>query len=103
MRTRRRFRVVLHGEQRQVSVAHAFEGRVVQIHMRQFNFTLRQRIRIDGKVVVMRGNLDLAAGHLLHWMISAWVAEFQLEGLASDLNSDYLMPQSDSEDRLGPP
>src|SRR5208282_4536946 len=50
--------------------------------------------------MVVRGDLDLAAGQLLYRMISAVVAEFQLEGLASERNSDQLMPQADSEDRL---
>src|SRR6202030_3995782 len=100
VRTRRRFRVVLHGEQRQIPVAHAFERGVVQIHVRQFDFALRQRIGIDGKVMVMRGDLDPAPRPLLDRMIPAVVAEFQLEGLPSERNSGELMSEANSENRL---
>src|SRR4051812_24343515 len=47
------FRVVLNAEQWQIAMAHAFERRVVQVHMRKLDFGLRQRIRIDGEVVIM--------------------------------------------------
>src|SRR5208337_631068 len=48
----------------------------------------------------MRGDLDLAAQQLLHRMISAVVAEFQLEGLASERNASELMSQANSKYRL---
>src|ERR1700687_195915 len=50
--------------------------------------------------MVMRRDLDLAAQQLLHRMISAVVAEFQLEGFPSERNAGKLMSQADSEDRL---
>src|SRR5258708_39497064 len=46
------------------------------------------------------GNLNFAAGELLYRMISAMVAEFQLESLASERDAGKLMSQADSEDRL---
>ena len=91
MRTRRRLWVVLHGEQRQIPVPHAFERVVIQIHVRQFHFALRQRIGIDGEVMVMRCNLDLAARQLLHRMISAMMAKFELKGLAAERDAGQLM------------
>src|ERR1700687_558832 len=81
-------------------MAHAFKSRGVQIYVRQFNFALRQRIGIDREVMVMRGDLDLAAGELLYGMIPAVVAEFQLEGLASERYAGELMSQANSENRL---
>src|SRR5208282_5391533 len=50
--------------------------------------------------MVVRGDFDLAGGQLLHGMISAVVAEFQLEGLASERYADELMAQANSEDWL---
>src|ERR1019366_1223865 len=50
--------------------------------------------------MVMRGDFDLAGGQLLHGMISAVVAEFQLEGLASERYADELMSQANSENWL---
>ena len=60
MRTRRRLGMILHAEQRQIPVPHAFQRVVVQIDVRQLDFALRQRIRIDGEVMVVRRDLDLA-------------------------------------------
>ncbi len=95
--------MILHAEQRQVAVAQAFERLVVQIHVRQFDFALRQRVGIDGEVVVVRGDLDLAGVQLLHRMIAAVVSEFQLESLAAERDAGQLMSQADSEDRLACP
>ena len=60
MRPRRGFGVILHAEQWQIAVPQAFQRAVVQIDVRQLHFTLRQRIRIDSKIVVVRRDLDLA-------------------------------------------
>src|SRR5438876_9664900 len=92
--------VVLDAEQSQVAVAHAFQCRVVQIHVRELDFALRQLIRIGGKVVVVGRYLDFARLQLLHGMISAMVAEFQLIGLSPQSNSYELMPQANSEYRM---
>ena len=81
-------------------MAHAFQRLVVEIDVRQFHFALRQRIGIDGEIMVVRGDLDFAAGQLLHRMIAAVVAEFQLKGLASKGNAGELMSQANAEDRL---
>src|SRR5438445_697131 len=55
---------------------------------------------IGGKVVVVGRYLDFARLQLLHGMISAMVAEFQLIGLSPQSNSYELMPQANSEYRL---
>src|SRR6185437_7691549 len=95
-----RFRVVLHAKQRQIPVPQAFERVVIQINVGEFNFTLRKRIGIHGKVMVVRGDFNLSGVQLLHWMISAVVAEFQLESLSAERNSCELMSKTNSEDRL---
>ena len=78
----------------------AFERLVVQIDVRQLDFALRQRIGIDGEVVVVRRDLDLAGRQLLYRMIAAVVSELQLVGLAAEREPDQLMAQADAEDRL---
>src|SRR5271155_3949641 len=50
--------------------------------------------------MVVRGDLDLAAGQLLHWMIPAVVAEFQLEGFTSERDAGNLVSQTNPENRL---
>jgi len=60
MRPGRSFRVILHCEQRQIAMPHTFQSVVIQIHVGQFNFTLRQRIRINGEVVIVCGDFDFS-------------------------------------------
>src|ERR1700691_5038415 len=50
--------------------------------------------------MVMPRNLDLAARQLLHRMISAMMAKFELKGLAAERDAGQLMPQANPEDRL---
>ena len=57
------FGVILHAEQRQRAMAQAFQRVVVQVDVRQLDFALLQRVRIDGEVVIVRRDLDLAGGH----------------------------------------
>src|SRR5580692_7688570 len=99
MRPWRGLRVILHAEQRQVPVPQAFESRVVQVDVRQLNFTFRQRIRIDREVVVMRCDLDLTALQLLYRMIPTVVAKLQLESFSAKRNADELMSQANAKDR----
>src|SRR5436305_443862 len=79
---------------------HAFKRRVVQVHVRQFDFGLRQRVGIDGKVMVMRSDLDFAGVQLLNGMIAAVVSEFEFESFAAERNAGKLMSEADAENRL---
>ena len=94
------FGVILHAEQRQIAVAQAFECLVVQVHVREFDFGLRQRVGIDGEVVVVGGDLDLAGVELFDGMIAAVVSEFQLEGFAAQSDAGQLVAETDAEDGL---
>src|ERR1035437_5164451 len=100
MRPRRSFRVILHAEQRQVPMPQAFERLVIQVDMGQLNFTVGQRIRIDGEVVVVRGDLNLPSLQLFYRMVPAVVPKLQLESLAAEGNPRKLMAEADAENRL---
>ena len=50
MRPRRGLRVILHGEQRQIPMPHAFQRLVVQIDVRQFDFAVGQRVGSTAKL-----------------------------------------------------
>ena len=76
--------MVLNAEQRQIPVAHALEGCVVQVNVRELDFRGGQRVRVDGEVVIMRRNLDLAGGHLFNGMIAAMMPKFEFVGLAPE-------------------
>src|SRR5207248_693160 len=57
---------------------------------------------IDGEVMVVGGDLDLARAQLLYRMIAAVVAELQLVGFAAERESNQLMSQADAEYRRFP-
>src|SRR5258708_23965774 len=94
------FRVILNAEQRQVPVPQSFQSRVIQIYVREFDFTVWQRVWIDGKIMVVRRDFNLAGGQLLDWMVSTMMSKLQLEGLATECDTGELMTQTDSENRL---
>src|SRR5271163_3218176 len=100
MRAGRRFGMILHTEQRQVAMPQAFQSLVVQVDVRQLDFTVGQRIRVDGKIMVVRRDLNLARLQLLDRMIPAMMPELQLESFSAQCNASELMSQTDSEDRL---
>ena len=75
--------MILHREQRQIPVAQAFQRVVVQIDVRKLHFARLQRIRIDGKIMVVGCDLDLPRIQLLHRMISAVMSKLQLECFAT--------------------
>ena len=60
VRAGRRFRVILHTEQRQILVAHAFVGMVVQIQVSHLYVAGWKRVGVDTKAVILRGNFNLA-------------------------------------------
>ena len=70
--------MILHAEQRQIPVSQPLQRVVVQVHMRQFDFALRKRIRIDGKIMIVRGDLNFSGMQLLHRMISPVMTELKL-------------------------
>src|SRR5271165_3184904 len=102
VRAGRGFRVILHAEQRQIAVAQAFERVVVQIDVGEFDFAVRERIGVDGEVVIVCRDLDLPRLQLLYRMIPAMVAELQLESFAAQRDASELMSQANSEDRHSP-
>src|ERR1035438_7268768 len=95
MRSWRRFRVVLHAEQRQRLVAQAFQRLVVQVYVGQFHFAQVDRVRIDGEVMIVGRDLHLAGRVVLYRMISAVVPEFQLVGAPAQREASELVAQED--------
>jgi len=100
MRPRTRLRVVLDAEKWQRAMPQTFERVVIQVDMGQVYLALLQRIRVDGEVVVVRCDLDLAAIRLLHRMVAAVMAELQLVTLAPERETDKLVAKADTEDGL---
>src|SRR5947208_1523424 len=84
--------VVLDGEDRHLPMGHPFHGAVVQVHVGDLEFRLRQGRRIDGKAVVLRGDVDPAGAEVLHRLIPAAVPELQLERLPAEGDHDDRAP-----------
>src|SRR5512132_725141 len=98
MRSGRGFRMILHGKERKVPVTESLVGSVVQIDVCDLDLRFVQRFGIDGKSVVLRGDLDFACQQIFDRMVSPTMAKFQLEGLSAERQRDELMTQADTED-----
>src|SRR6266849_11038772 len=88
------FGVILHAEERQGFMAHAFVGLIVQVYVRDFHIFGRQRIRIYTEAVILRGDFDLLGEQILYRMIRAVVAKFQLEGFSAKREAAQLVAEA---------
>src|SRR5712692_9551024 len=95
VRARRRLRMVLDGEDRQLAVAHALGGPIVQIDVGLLEPDLRHGLGVDGEAVILRRDLDAARGQIAHRMIGAVVSELELVGAAAEGQSQDLVPEAD--------
>src|SRR5262249_20263499 len=50
------------------------------------------------EAVVLRGDVDPARLHVLHWMVGPAMAERQLEGLEADRPAEELVAEADADD-----
>src|SRR5438067_1385896 len=83
-------------------MAQSLEGVVVQVHVGEVDGGALERIGIDGEVVIVRGNLNLAGLQLLHRMVAAVMSAVEFVGLAAESEADQLMTEADSEDGFAP-
>ena len=80
-------------------MAHALIGVIVQIDVRNFDFTGRQGFRVDTKTVILRGDFDLFRQQILYRMVRPVMAEFQFERLPAQGQPANLMPKANPENR----
>ena len=85
------FGVVLDAEERQRLVAQAFKRVVVQVNVGQFDLVGVDGVGIDGEIVVVGRDLDLAGGVVAHRVDAAVVTEFEFVGLATKGQPGELM------------
>src|SRR5258705_4597841 len=90
--------MVLHGEHRLAGMAEPFDRAVIKVEMGHLDVG-RQRARIDGESVILRGDFHLARLELLDRMVRAAMAELQLERLSADGEAEDLVTQADAEGR----
>ena len=79
-------------------MAHSFVCVIVQIHVRDFDFARWERIGIDTEAVILGGDFDFLREEILHRVIRAVMAEFQLEGAAAESETAQLVTETDTKD-----
>ena len=75
-----------------------FARAVVQVHVRDLGVR-RERRRVDGEPVILRGDLDVPRLEVLDGLVAAVVAELELERACPDRLSEELVAEADPEDR----
>src|SRR5258708_3840663 len=91
------FRMILHTEDWQFLVTHSFDRAVVQVDVAYFNLR-RERLRIHGETVILRGDRHFACAQIFDRLIRAAMAEFQLECRSAKSEPENLMTKTNPED-----
>ena len=87
------FGMILHAKDRQFLVTHSFDCAVVQVDMGHFNFG-RERLRIHGETVILRGDRHFAGTQIFDRLIRAAMAKFQLECRSAEREPENLMAET---------
>src|SRR5678816_1117936 len=96
MRSRRGLGMVLHTIDWLPFVPHALDCLIVQVDTIHA-YVRRQRFCVHRETVILRRDLHLAAFEILHRLVSAAMAEFQLERLPAERLPEDLVPQANPE------
>src|SRR5581483_2422546 len=96
VRSRRSFRLVLPTENRFMLMTHAFNALIVEVNPVDGDFR-RQTFRVNGKAMVLRGNLDFAGFKIFDRLIGAAMAKFELEGFAAKSLAEDLVAETNAE------
>ena len=76
--------------------AQPFYSAVVQVDVADFHFG-RESVGIDGKPMVLGGDIDPAVGQVADGVVGAAVAELELEGPPAKGASEHLVAEADAE------
>ena len=82
-----------------IRIIHAFAAAVIGVP-EGFSSDALQGVGDDSVAVVLGSDIGPAGGKILHRLVAAPVAVFQLDGVAAQGQGCQLMPQADSEDRF---
>ena len=83
-------------------MAKSLQRLIVQVHMSELDLAIVQRLRIHGKTVVMRGDLDLSRNQVLDRLVPSSMPELELIGLPPQGQPQELVAQTDPEQRSLP-
>ena len=93
-------RMVLHREERQLTVSNSLYGSVVQVQMRHLERRGARNapcIPNYSEAMVLRRDQYLITAQVLDWMVATSVTIGELRGAATVRQADQLMPETDSE------
>src|SRR2546430_8955817 len=91
--SRSRLGMVLHGEDRECPVGHAFHGAVVQIQVRHLELRTGEGVGIDREAVVLRRDVDAPGTKVFDGLVPAAVPEFQFERLPPKARANSWCPR----------
>ncbi len=98
VRPRVRLGVVLHAEGQLAVDAQSLADAVVEVDVGHRRLA-GERVGVDGEVVVLAGDLDLARGEVAHRVVAAVMTERQLDRAGADRPAEQLVAEADAEDR----
>src|SRR5579862_6553603 len=98
MRPGRSLGMVLHAEQRQRAMAHAFVGVIVQVDVGDFHIARWQGVRVHDETMILSGDLHMPGGKVFHRMVRTVVPELQFVGAPAKSQTAELVSQADAED-----
>jgi hypothetical protein len=100
MRPRRRLRMVLHREERKLSMTDTFDGTIIQVEVRYLERRCAGNsifIANHCKAMVLGGDEHLPISEIPNRMIPTSVAIGQLGSASSKSQTDQLVPETDAE------
>src|SRR5262249_4398772 len=77
VRAGRRLRMILHREGGLTLDRQALDGAIVQVHVCHLG-AVAERVHVDHEAVILRRDLDLAGGEVLHRLVAAVMPELEL-------------------------
>src|SRR4051812_25376823 len=98
VRTGCSFGMVLNRKDRKAGVFHPFNTVVVEVDVGDLNLG-RQAVGLDRESVIVSSNLNGTALQILHRLVPAPVAIWQLISSATERTSQQLMPETNAERR----
>ena len=93
------FRVILNRKDRHVFMPKSLKCAVVEVDVGRFTACLFETFGFHRKAVVLAGDFHLSGVQVLHRLIAATVAEFELERIGTQRQAKQLMAQADAEYR----
>jgi hypothetical protein len=91
--------MILHAEERQVFVAHALVGVVIEINVGDLDVARGQRFWIDAEAMILRGDFDFFSQQIFDRVVRTVMPKFQFESFSAECESAKLMTKANPKHR----